>query len=384
MPRDLEGLCTSVRAASEALRRPTDQPSPAPSFDPPRLANGESGRRWRQTDAKAMQVASLVAATCARAMCVREKEVRRVVDVGCGVGHLIAQLQHELGVPALGLDRDPQLLARGRQTYPLVTFEVCDVSAHGLRPFLCDGDLVVALHPCGILGEVVVEDVAAHGQVSLLMVPCCLHKQGSEARPPLSTLGAAAGLTLPLRALKKASMALDSSSTVVPRRARHALRALLLARGIPEEEMGKGGEMEGIQSRIAARGFAELARVALRKRGLAPPTQTELEAVELGARHDFEQLRRLSLLEVVQGELLEILVLLDRALRLTESTLSVQVFCAFVASASDRNLAILAEPRRERGSGLAVPSTVCTSGEQADALAPPVCTLCATCDLDTL
>ena len=34
------------------------------------------------------------------------RRVRRVVDVGCGKGHLLAALRAHLGVPALGLDID--------------------------------------------------------------------------------------------------------------------------------------------------------------------------------------------------------------------------------------------------------------------------------------
>ena len=80
--------------------------------------------------------------------------------------------------------------------------------------------------------------------------------------------------------------------------------------------------------------------------------ETELREVLDGATPQFEQLRRLSLLEGVQGEQLELIVLLDRASCLLEAGLSVQIFCAFAAIASDRNLAILAEPSPSSSSAL--------------------------------
>jgi SAM-dependent methyltransferase len=175
--------------------------------------------------------------------------VSRVVDVGCGRGHLTAELSRLLNVPALGIDRDAELLHSARTLYPSVGFEMVDVMAGQLVPLLREGDLVVGLHPCGLLGERIVEAVASLRGVALLMVPCCLHKQGNQPRPPRSALGRAAGLTLPCAALKKASMARNASSTVAPRRTRHALRALLLSRGVGEEELVAGKEMQGIQVR---------------------------------------------------------------------------------------------------------------------------------------
>uniref|UniRef100_A0A6S9QW88 Uncharacterized protein n=1 Tax=Chrysotila carterae TaxID=13221 RepID=A0A6S9QW88_CHRCT len=176
----------------------------------------------------------------------------------------------------------------------------------------------------------------------LLMVPCCLHKQAGLARHARSAAGKRARLELSPAALKKASMAADSASTVVSRRARMELRELLRARGVVLETAR--GEMDGVQSRVARRGLQELARVALNKRGLTPPTDEEIAAAIYAAGPKFETLRRLSLLEVVYGDYLELLVLLDRALLLAESGLLVSTCRAFPSAASDRNLAIIAQP----------------------------------------
>ena len=142
MPTSLRVLCDAVAAASAALGRRTGGCAGSCS----------TSCAWRQSAEKAEQVDALLGAVAAR-LC-RPGRVRRVVDVGCGKGHLTAKLQAALGVPALGLDFDAALIGRARELYPSVTFEARDLVREGLA---CDdGDLVVGLHPCGALGEAII------------------------------------------------------------------------------------------------------------------------------------------------------------------------------------------------------------------------------------
>jgi plasmid stability protein len=112
------------------------------------------------------------------------------------------------------------------------------------------------------------------------------------------------------------------------------------------------------QGKLAKRGLRAVADAALTLRNLPPATDAELAAIAAAASPGFEAQRRLSLLECVQGEMMELLVLLDRALALRDAGHAVDVVAAFGLSASDRNLAILAncsrrggddEPRRTSG-----------------------------------
>jgi SAM-dependent methyltransferase len=342
-PEDLRRLCEAVSAASARLGR-TDGECESDGTAPPCQGGGHS---WRQSAEKSSQVSALLSSAASRLDLAR---VRRVVDVGCGKGHLIARLRQQLGVPALGLDVDAALLDRARETYPEVeTFEARDVLADGLP--CARGDLVVGLHPCGALGESVIRALVRNHQVrscALLMVPCCWHKQGTSAavRAPLSQTARAAGLGLPLAALKKASMALDASASVETRRARQQLRALLRARGaLTPAELAERREMDGIHPKKALRGLRALADAALARRGLAPPSDDELRLAADAADAPFDRMRRLSLLEPTLGELIELLATLDRALALEEAGgTRVAVFRAFAASASDRNLCIVCTP----------------------------------------
>jgi len=173
MPGSLRSMCEAVRLASTSLR---GRRATAAEESIPAGADTKALPR-RQKESKAAQVQALVEMTASRIRASDGSRVSRVVDVGCGRGHLIAELQRLLGVPALGIDRDGALLESARGLYPSVAFEAIDVMAGQLGPMLREGDLVVGLHPCGLLGERIIEAVAANQGASLLMVPCCLHKQ---------------------------------------------------------------------------------------------------------------------------------------------------------------------------------------------------------------
>ena len=281
--------------------------------------------------------------------------IRRVVDVGCGKGHLTAALRSSLNVPALGLDFDAELLVAARTLYPAVEFEARDIVDNGLP--IRDGDLVVGLHPCGCLGEAVVASVAnlqkaecgecgecseeaesSGAGATLLMVPCCWHKQRAPTRAPLSSVCASADLHLPHHALKKASMAMDASQSVPSRRARYELRELLRIRGVDAETLANRREMDGIHPRKALRGLATLAAECFRKRGIEPAaTDEELAEAARVAHGKFERSRRLSLLEPMLGALAAVAVAdagaaLKRYQRYAIAAVSALTFASSVAS----------------------------------------------------
>ena len=380
---------------------------------------------------------------------------RRVVDVGCGRGHLTRWLSQKLCVRALGLDRDESLVLTAKRLSKTVgqlparahssrsssremtaaaraaaaaaaaavedadegddepqqvpaescttDFEQCDARAPGsLSRVLRSGDLVVALHPCGPLGESVVQgvvDASREGvDVKMLLVSCCLAGRGgadvSDPRPPASLTGQRLHLQLPRTALKKANLGVfpngnemrweereqeggreeaDGGRERMHRRreARLAMRLLLEARGITVaagREMdglpkrsnsgtsvegllgisrGSGGRAEGAKRESSEEGRAAqavmaLANEALATRGLALLSEGEGAAVARAAAEAMPALRRLELMDVLVGDAVELSVNLDRACVLEEAGLYVSVGRLFPRSVSPRNLAILA------------------------------------------
>jgi SAM-dependent methyltransferase len=369
---------------------------------------------------------------------------RRVVDVGCGRGHLTRWLSQKLGVRALGLDRDASLVMtakrlsktvgqlparahssrsaalaaaaaaamqyenegnaepqQGPTVFGTTEFEQCDVRAPGsLSRVLRSGDLVVALHPCGPLGESVVQgvvDASREGvDVKMLLVSCCLAGRGgaevSDPRPPASLTGQRLHLQLPRTALKKANLGVFPNGNEMQweereeeggregadggrermhrrREARLAMRLLLEARGIT---VAAGREMDEVPKRSnsgtsvevllgissfsraegakressgegrAAEVVEALANEALAARGLALLSEGEGAAVARAAAEAMPALRRLELLDVLVGDAVELSVNLDRACVLEEAGLHVSVGRLFPRSVSPRNLAIFA------------------------------------------
>jgi len=58
--------------------------------------------------------------------CLMTFEPHSVLDAGCGTGRVAAELTRR-GVAAVGIDRDPSMIATARQLAPGVRFEVLDV-----------------------------------------------------------------------------------------------------------------------------------------------------------------------------------------------------------------------------------------------------------------
>jgi trans-aconitate methyltransferase len=62
----------------------------------------------------------------------------RILDLGCGTGHLTAQIAAS-GAQALGIDRSPEMVTAARKAYPNLKFEVADARE---LPFRSEFDAV--------------------------------------------------------------------------------------------------------------------------------------------------------------------------------------------------------------------------------------------------
>jgi len=278
------------------------------------------------------------------------REVKRVVDVGAGVGALTRELQKHLSCPSVGIELRSELAEVARkksdqQGLTSTSFLVCDVrNPSDLAAQLQAGDLVVGLHTCGRLGGDIVAAVAERASVpiSLLMVSCCLPGWPwafvDLVRQPQSALGKQLGLILPRSALKMANL---GSAAVRPKagRERLALRSLLSARGVVETQRMP---LKGLRKQDFRRGFRSMASRALEVRGLSSASEKELLAAEAAAEAQLPAFRRLELLSKLVGDVVELAVNFDRGSVLEEAGLTTSVSRLFPQSISARNLAILA------------------------------------------
>jgi len=288
----------------------------------------------------------------------------RIVDVGAGSGHFARLSAQHFGRATLGLERDPERVARASNRArrsssvdQLVTaeFAVIDASTETLR--LRAGDLAIGLHACGQLGDTLVRAVAECG-ADLALVSCCLQKIDAHERTPLSRAADGFALkkdTLGLSNLTSQAIGVESSieDTIRARQARYALRLLLRSRGL---ELEPGAEMQGVNRRQAHSGLRALAARSLPVHALAPAREAEISATEREAERQFSAIRRFSLPRDMLARVIELSVVLDRAACLEESGYSVRVATIFERAVTPRNISLFASrdgarlPAVQRGS----------------------------------
>lgn len=284
---------------------------------------------------KQIQLAAFAAAIAARFT-----TVQRVVDIGAGHGHLTRHLADALGVEALGLERDPRFVDAARGFAQAVArFEVVDLFAE--QPDVQQSDLLVGLHACGALSDRLV-DLAIESGAAVAFISCCLHKQSAANRTlgdPSSTVPRwALGLANIVSGAHGVEASLRTNRAARTRRA--GLRWLLRQRGL---SIAEGDEMRGLNRRQAHREFATLVANALRHRELSPASPGELKAAQQAGQREQAYVRRWAIVRRMFGRPLEILVNLDRAMRLVDAGYQVELGHVWPIEASPRNIGVLAQ-----------------------------------------
>lgn len=294
---------------------------------------------------KQQQLASLLGALAPLAA-----SARRIVDVGTGSGHFARLSAAHFGRATLGLERNPERVARATERARARALDGEAVSAQfavidaGREPLtLFPDDLAIGLHACGELGDTLVRVVAECG-ADLALVSCCLQKISAPERASLSR--AANGFvlrkdTLGLSNLTSQPMGVETSieHNILGRQARYALRLLLFARGLKFEP---GAEMQGVNRRQAQSGLAAIAQRSLSLHGLAPASDAEIVEFEREAERQFGVIRRLSLPRDMLARVIELSVILDRAARLEESGHVVRLATIFERAVTPRNISLFA------------------------------------------
>ncbi len=269
----------------------------------------------------------------------------RVVDVGAGQGHLTRAAARVWGKAAVGLDNNETLVRIARDLAQDSCVEFRSWDAFGDKLDLYESDLVVGLHACGEVGDVLVRRASESG-ARVLLVSCCPQKVRGETREPVSQLGREVGLQLPRAVLGLANLSqlargveTTLAQTMRSRQNRYALRILLRARGCT---VSPGEEMRGVNRRQAHQELHALADQALAARGLPVVASAEVAHVAQRARMEYGMIRRLSLPRSAFARLVELAVVLDRAVSLRERGYRVSVATVFDATVSPRNIGLFA------------------------------------------
>jgi hypothetical protein len=301
------------------------------------------GRKWRQIEAFAAAVPS---------------EASHWVDWCAGKGHLGRTLA-ERGAEVRCVERDPKLCSEGRRLAGSgdVRFECRDVIA--APPELSAGEHVAALHACGHLHDALIERATEAGTAGVAIAPCCYHRSAAPEAPwqPLAATGPRD--SLPATLVRFAVRETVTAPAGVRRRRlqerRYRLGYDALRRGV-EHGSGTYRPLRSVRKAALADGFAAFCERAASEHAIALPKDVDFEHWHKEGVLRDGRARRLDLARTPFRRVLELRMVLDRALLLAERSYAVRVEAFCPRALTPRNLLILARRRKlssptERESG---------------------------------
>ncbi|MCC5885406.1 MAG: methyltransferase [Gammaproteobacteria bacterium] len=315
----VRGLCSTLAATEPAWVGA----EPAP--DTPFSNLHVPGRKWAQIR---HFMAALPPATAP------------AVDWCSGKGHLGRSVARLHGRPVRCLERDPKLCAAGRILaggLP-VTFERCDILQDS--PQLGPGDTLLALHACGALHERMLDAAVAGGSTRIHLAPCCYHLTPAWKAK-------ARGAPDPGFEADDLHRAVQDMVTAPARVRRARLRERAFRAGFDALQRHLRGcdsylpqpSLKAGQRQLDFPGFCNL---MARHHGLELPVGMDLPSwLEQGWIRDARS-RRLELVSQGFRRVLELRIVLDRALFLAEAGYAVNLLRFCPRTLTPRNLLLQA------------------------------------------
>ncbi|MCK3852079.1 methyltransferase [Pseudomonas sp. W2Jun17] len=332
-PHDLPAPAPFPQLAAQALRLSAVGKLPAHSLDPARhrMNVDVPGRKWQQIEA--FGAALTFAQTPAHWL-----------DWCAGKGHLGRRLLQP-GQRLTCLEYDPALIASGQALS----------DHHGLPAAHCLQDVMadvaidpehtpVALHACGDLHVRLLQLASAAGCKQLALAPCCYNRINAERYQALSAAGRASLLTLSID-----DLGLPLSETVTAGNRVRQQRDTSMARRLGFDRLQR--QLRGCDDYLPTpslpaswldKSFADYCRELANLKNLSTGEQ-DWPALEA---HGWQRLAEVRNLELVRGLFrrpLEMWLVLDRALFLSEKGYNVEVGTFCEPTLTPRNLMVLAQ-----------------------------------------
>ncbi|OPB11093.1 methyltransferase [Pseudomonas synxantha] len=332
-PHGLPAPAPFPQLAAQALRLSAVDKLPAHSLDPARhrLNVDVPGRKWQQIEA--FGAALTFAQTPAHWL-----------DWCAGKGHLGRRLLQP-GQRLTCLEYDPALIVSGQALS----------DHHGLPAAHCLQDVMadvaidpehtpVALHACGDLHVRLLQLASAAGCKQLALAPCCYNRINAERYQALSAAGRASLLTLSID-----DLGLPLSETVTAGNRVRQQRDTSMARRLGFDRLQR--QLRGCDDYLPTpslpaswldKSFADYCRELANLKNLSTGEQ-DWPALEA---HGWQRLAEVRNLELVRGLFrrpLEMWLVLDRALFLSEQGYNVEVGTFCEPTLTPRNLMVLAQ-----------------------------------------
>ena len=332
-PHTLPAPAPFPTLAREALRLSAVDKLPTQPLQPAahRLNVDVPGRKWQQIEAfgAALQFA---------------QTPRHWLDWCAGKGHLGRRLLHT-GQQLTCLEYDPALIAAGQALSDQHGLPV----THRLQDVMADVALgpehtPVALHACGDLHVRLLQVASAVGCKQLALAPCCYNRINASTYQPLSNAGRASRLQLSVD-----DLGLPLSETVTAGKRVRRQRDMSMARRLGFDQLQR--QLRGCDDYLPTpslpaswldKSFADYCQALASLKGLSTGEQ-DWAALEA---HGWQRLAEVRNLELVRGLFrrpLEVWLVLDRALFLTERGYTVEVGSFCETALTPRNLMVLAE-----------------------------------------
>jgi len=289
-----------------------------------------------------------------------ENKISAVVDIGGGIGLLAQSLTNHYGLVVHSLDMDQSLQATGqarnkknaKDPNNKVSYHNLKIDSQNLafKQLLTPSMMSVGLHTCGILALDQLKTSQENKLRGIINFGCCYHKLAKhEIGQNVSQFAQSLdepihqnlyALTLASRAHKKMNQK-DYDFKLKVKLYRYAIHFLLTDQYGQEKMLTLGNT----HPKIYNEAFAVYAQEQFNRLGI----RNTLSETELN--HYFENEQRLQLIHKMLaaglirnalGRLLEIYLLLDRAIYLEEQGYEARLIECFDESISPRNIAVIA------------------------------------------
>ena len=327
------------------------------------LATGIPGRKWQQIQQFSAQLQFSPATTACS----------QVLEWCAGKGHLgrLVALQHQQRV--LSLEWQPGLCQQGealvtqlQRRYPQLDQSFQQTDAHSPQALaeIAQSRAVVALHACGDLHTRLIRHscqlsaaaAPATPLPQLAIAPCCYHLTADKVYQPLSQAGQRSALSLSRQDLKIPLQETVTGGRRIERLRDQELHWRLSFDSLRQQITGTEGyqPLPGFKKQLLSGSFADFVRWAVVNRQLASPEQLEqaecsewlqeatLQQALQNGQARLLNVRKLEWLQRPFRRVLELWLVLDRALALEEAGFHVELrrFCD--KTITPRNLLILA------------------------------------------
>jgi hypothetical protein len=291
------------------------------------------GRKWRQIKAFAG--------------CMKQPD-GRILEWCSGKGHLGRALHQRFRVPVTGLDWNSDLCRKGNKlshTHNVdVRLEHCDVLSPAAAHHLGQAKHAVALHACGDLHRRLIETASSRGIQSLHLSPCCYHLSADTRYRPFSRAGRNSGLQL---SRDECRLAVQETVTAAATTAKRRDKKNAWRLGFDRLQRKIRGVDEylpvpPVSDLCLKAGFADFCHQAAAMKALAIPQGVDWSALEQIGWQRQAEVCRMELPRHAFRRVLELWLVLDRALYLEESGYSVRVSRFCERDVTPRNLLIRA------------------------------------------